>query len=111
MRRSELIARLGTHAPCMFCHLPPGALITHGKGDAAFLLPALAAGIWGSPELAESDRGAINALFSTLLQCSPNVDGNLAAKRQEARPRILAIAAHSESLTQLCEEFFAALDE
>jgi hypothetical protein len=82
-----------------------------GKGDAAFLIPALAQEIWEGPGLEESDRVALNGLFSRLLQCLPDLDGGFATRVRETRPQILAVAARSQRLSEMCAEFFHALGE
>lgn len=93
----------------MVCHLPLGSLTAQGKGDAAFLLPALAAEIWDGPGLDESDRVALNELLSRLLQCSPDLDGDFATRVQQTRSMIVALAAPSQTLSEMCAEFFTAL--
>lgn len=95
----------------MVCHLPLGGLTARGKGDAAFLLPALAEEIWDGPGLDESDRVALNELLSRLLQCSPDLDGGFAQRVRETRPKVLAIAARNHGLSDVCAEFFSALKE
>lgn len=95
----------------MVCHLPLGGLTAQGKGDAAFLLPALAEEIWDGPGLDESERVALNELFSRLLQCSPDLDDGFATRVRETRPQILALTARSQSLNEMCAEFFNALGE
>ena len=111
MRRSELLDRIGANAPCTVCHLPLGSLTVRGKGDAAFLLPALAQEIWEAPGLDESDRVALNDLFSRLLQCSRDLDDGFATRLRETMPKIFAVAAASQRLREMCAEFFAALGE
>jgi hypothetical protein len=109
MRRSELLARLGSNSPCLFCHLPAEALTQAGKGDAAFLLPSLAQAIWQTTALDESDRARLNEVLSGLLQCSRDVDSEFSELAAEARLASLTLALPDEHLRELCTDFFTLL--
>jgi hypothetical protein len=111
MRRSEVLARIGVNPPCMLCHLPPADLARLGKGDAAFLLSDLARQIWGSTDLQEADRIAVNELLAGLLQCSSDRQERFLQRAREVRVKIRAATARSPELTILCEEFFASLED
>ena len=111
MRRSEILARISTNSPCLFCHLPPESLTKFGKGDAAFLLPTLTREIWETADLTEADRVSLNELFSKLLRCSNNVDDTFAAEAASTKTAVLALTSRTERLRLLCDEFFTLLAE
>jgi len=109
MRRTDVIARIGSNAPCLICHLPPGSLTVNGRGDAAFLIPDLARQVWSATGLSDNERVSLNQLFASLLMCSRDLDESFSMRASRARGEILKLAAKNDELHALSAEFLDLL--
>jgi len=98
LRRSAMLSRIGSGAPCLLCHLTAQNL----SSDAAFLIPSLALAVWDSTELGHDRKIAVNDALVSFLPCC---DGITRAMSPSLAGEILRLVGPDAGLTELCEEF------